>query len=455
MQTTQTKKITRYISVILALIVAIAGLCSAVMHVKAEEPPTGVIAELAVDETFDVEDYPKREDDYSLDVIQLAEATDRTVVLYVYQPSGDKFKATTVNISAGIKSDKPVYNYALEHIATEGTVSKYAVAGLSVSDELIRTYDIVSIFRQWDKTIDKDAGNDNHVSEVAYPVGQCWSAYTADGRTLYNCTESETVTITDKFVGMIQYRDGINWNALEYTHSHFVAFKTDRDIDRLYEADVLYNTQVATVKVINQEVTYSDKVQHYDTIKYDEIVQNGGNWGSKKYKFNRIQTVDEFLATEELTDEPSRNRIAGMDYVLRICETPYDHNALGGKWSALDIISSLPHLIYLVNAETELTVVSDVSVLRLMFETDGVQYNVGVVDNKQMGSGAALNIKGIEDIPYWVWLIVAAVVLILIVTLCPPILNVVVALIKGVFNVIALPFKLIAQAAKKSKKNGK
>ncbi len=252
---------------------------------------------------------------------------------------------------------------------------------------------------------------------------------------------------------MVQYADGLNWNALEFKHSHFVAFKTDRNIDKLYEAYVLYNTQLATVKVLTGNVTYGDKEQHYDTIKYDEIVTGSGNWFADRYKFNRIQTTEDFLATEEIKDESARNRIKGMDYVLRICETDYDQRSLGGKWFALDVITGIPHFIALATAETDITVVSDVSVLRLLFETDGVTYNVGVVDNKQTGSGIALNGKSIKDIPYWVWLVVAAVVLILIVTLCPPILSAVAALIKGAFNLIALPFKLIAQAAKNAKKN--
>lgn len=454
MQTTQIKKNIRYIAILAIAAVIACFIGTFPTYARADErPSTGVIAELAVDETFDVEDYPAKEKDYSLDVIQLAETSSGTIVLYVYQPSGDKLRASTVNISAGIKQDKPVYNYALEYIASEETIAKYTVSGLTVSDEVVRTYDVVSIFRKWDKAIDKDAGNDNHVSEVAYPVGKCWSVCSVDGKTLYRCTETETVTITDKLVGMVQYADGLNWNALEFKHSHFVAFKTDRNIDKLYEADVLYNTQVATVKVLTGNVTYGDKEQHYDTIKYDEVVTGSGNWFADRYKFNRIQTTEEFLATEEIKDESARNRIKGMDYVLRICETDYDQSSLGGKWFALDVITGIPHFIALATAETDITVVSDVSVLRLLFETDGVTYNVGVVDNKQTGSGIALNGKSIKDIPYWVWLVVAAVVLILIVTLCPPILSAVAALIKGAFNLIALPFKLIAQAAKNAKKN--
>ena len=445
----------RYIAIILALLMLMVCVCGAGITALAEAPTRGVLAELEVDETFSSEDYPTKENDYSLDVIQLAETTQSTVVLYVYQPSGDELRASTVNISAGIKQDKPVYNYVLKYIASEGTIVKYEIAGLAVSDARPRIYDVVSIYRKWDETLDKGAGNDNHVSEVVYPVGKCWSALTVDGKTLYDCTETETVTITDKFVGMIQYSGGVNWNALEYKHSHFVAFKTDRNIDRLYEADVLYNTQPATIKVMSGDVTYGEKEQHYDTIKYDDIVEGSGGWFAKKYKFNRIQSVEDFLGSEEITDEPSKNRIAGMDYVLRICETDYDQDALGGKWFALDFITMIPHLIALSKAETEITRVSDVSVLRLLFETDGVTYNIGVVDNKQTGSGAALNIKGVEDIPWWVWLIVAAVVLILIVALCPPIFNFVVVVVKCVFYVITLPFKLISQAAKNRKKSGK
>ena len=57
-----------------------------------------------------------------------------------------------------------------------------------------------------------------------------------------------------------------------------------------------------------------------------------------------------------------------MKWVLRFAETEYT--------------SSASAYVYVQNG----TRISDVTILRLKFETDGVVYNLGVVDNKQTSS---------------------------------------------------------------------
>ena len=44
----------------------------------------------------------------------------------------------------------------------------------------------------------------------------------------------ETITITDKFVGFVRYKDGFKLY-VGACDSHFVAFNTDKPIDKLLE----------------------------------------------------------------------------------------------------------------------------------------------------------------------------------------------------------------------------
>ena len=69
--------------------------------VAAEENKTasGVIDDLSKDASFNAVNYPSNAKYYSLSVMQLAESTDKELFIYVYQPSGDKVRASSINIS--------------------------------------------------------------------------------------------------------------------------------------------------------------------------------------------------------------------------------------------------------------------------------------------------------------------------------------------------------------------
>ena len=60
-----------------------------------------VLDDLKKDESFNVADYPAIDTNYSLTVIHIAESTDGELLIYVYQPSGQKqrIKASTINIA--------------------------------------------------------------------------------------------------------------------------------------------------------------------------------------------------------------------------------------------------------------------------------------------------------------------------------------------------------------------
>lgn len=371
---------------------------------------SNVLEDLQKDESFNVEDYPVNAEDYSLSIIQIAETLDKQLLVYVYNPSVDRV-ATTISLSTGINNNffPELYNLILQ--SKENTLAKYVVEDLQVKEDVVRYYDIVSIFRSWDENIDKEAIGGNTISEVSYEVGKLYTACTLDGKVYYSFTDVETIDITDKYVGFVRYDDGyvgspgmgLSWYKPGYD-SHFVAFSTDRKIDRLYEAEVYYDTQLYTYsKQISAFVTISESETFYEIeegnkaeLTYTEKVEikiPHGLFFQNSYSFDRIQSVEEFVNTEnrefvfdmglfsvveqtKITDE-SLNSLNGKQWVLRFAETEYEDYRTG------DLSATF------INKKK--TIVGNVSILRLKFETDGKVYNLGVVDNKQTGNGVPDN----------------------------------------------------------------
>ena len=89
-------------------------------------------------------------------------------------------------------------------------------------------------------------------------------------------------------------------------------------------------------------------------------------------------------------------------------------------------------------------------ILRLKFETDGVTYNLGVIDNKQTGSDKPINDEQVNvELSDTGKLILGILALILLLIILWPILP---YIIKAVVWVISLPFKGIAAIVKAVKK---
>lgn len=410
---------------------------------------SSVLTDLQKDTNFHIEDYPVVLEDYSLNVIQIAESTDKELFVYVYQPSGlfGGLQASSMNIST---SNLNFVNYKLSFCNSYGTVYKYLVEDFVVSTETTREYEITAIYRPFDKTIDKELTNGNIIIGVDYPVSKKWIFTTTEiGTTLY-CHDIETIEITDKYVGFVRYEDGDWWHLWGESacDRHFVAFSTNKQIDKLIEADVYYQTQSVHLRdylsfmyvdswefgeIENQyaPLTYSDK-GNYDNGHYD-------------YTWDRIQSVDDFVNTinvsntyscgifdvkniSKITDE-ALVFLSEQQWVLSFVETPYEI-----RKSAEEHNSSF-------------TRVGNVSILRLQFETDGVVYNMGAIDNQQSGSEEPINSWTTTfSLNKFFAMFLGIVLLILIIVFCP-------WLFKVIWWIISAPFKFIGWIINKAKKN--
>lgn len=446
----------KILTMIFAFAIVVCNVLTAV-HTKQfktkAEGYSGVLQDLQKDKSFQAENYPLIENDYSLQLIQVAESTEKELFLYVYQPSGEvkNFTASSVNISTTINDEISFLTYKLARIDSSGTLYKYKVLNFTVKNESTRYYVISSIYRPFDESIDPPASGGNTVTEVNFAVNKQYTFGEINGKEYVNCVDLETIEITDKFVGFVRYENGFNLYA-SACDSHFVAFNTDKRIDRLLEADVYYTTQKyrwSFINFVGEKETFGEKENKYAYLKYtDKVEHTGDGLFAGTYKWDRIESVEKFTGNEDktkifksqgddksavtLTDE-TLNELKGKKWVLRFTETDYIVQS-GGMTGATTANSTL---------------VGDVTILRLKFVTDGITYNLGVIDNKQTGSRDPSNEPGgfggsgcvTADGKKLLYAISGLIALIILAPLLPMVVN-------GVVFVISLPFKGIAAACK-------
>lgn len=425
---------------------------------------SGVLDDLKKDSSFDESFYPVVADDYSLKMIQIAESVNGELFLYVYQPSGQakNLNASSINISTTVNDAISFRNYKVRLLNSSGVFYKYVVTDFKVLSEPTRYYAISSIYRPFDETIDAQAENDNTVTEVNYAVNKQYCFSMINGKPFCNAVDIETIVVTDKFVGFVRYMDGFKLY-VGACDSHFVAFNTDKPIDKLLEADVYYTTQkysYSFVTLVGERHTFGDKSDEYAYLKYtDKVEHSGGGLFAGTYKWDRIETVEQFIAENDLTQnvysgaimdvnvankitDEGKAALQGKKWVLRFAETSYSLNSGQGSTTSFS------------------TLVGDVTILRLKFETDGVTYNLGVIDNKQTGSDKPSNEEQIKpeinNRGKWILIALAVILaLILLAPLLPAIITFLIKLIgwifKGLWWLISAPFKLIGKGIQKIK----
>ena len=187
---------------------------------------TSALTDLQKDSSFNTADYPDKADDYAIRFIQIAESTDKELFVYTYQPSQKTtyLVATEINMSLSESVDGTQL-YGLTLINSDGVFCKYKVNGVTVSSDVVRYYNITSIYRDWMKGIDKETGNDNIVNGVAFSVGRKYTVITSDGKVTYDCSDIEVVKIENKWNSAIIYPDGFK-SLCDFgaCTSHFLAF---------------------------------------------------------------------------------------------------------------------------------------------------------------------------------------------------------------------------------------
>lgn len=361
-------------------------------EIQISQTYSNVLDDLQKDESFSMDYYPQgdpneSENYYSLQLVQIAESVNNELFVYVYQPSGqaEDIRASYISLSTNPKEDIKPNIYELIYLNSAGTLYKYMVRDFEVSSANTRYYAVMELLRPRIAGIDKESGNDNIVNHVEFPVKRQYKFSIINEKLSIQVTEIETIDIIDKWVGFCRYPDGFKLYR-SACDAHFVAFDTDKPIDKLISADVYCQTQsysrywysgrkyeefgeitpLSSIKVIGEKVSYT-----------------GDGWFAGTYEWARIQSVEDFITNEsrndvyehgifdqgintQLNEETLKSNLQGKKWVLRFLETDYTFSPMASD-------------------STYFTIVSNVSILRLEFWTNGNYYNLGVVDNMQSG----------------------------------------------------------------------
>lgn len=434
-----------------------------------------VLEDLQKDESFDKNDYPINQTDYSLELIQIAESSTGELLAYVYQPSAGAKGILTKKIRIKYPNSDTYNDYDLTLLSKNGVFYKYKVDGYVTDYDSAteRVYEVVQIMRSasadlGDKVLDE---NNNTITYVPYPVG--WTFYakaTSDGNVIYGKEKDKSITVTDKYCGQLLFENAGNsftaglLGSVEYGMLHFIAFNADITIDELYQADVSYTIDVyedylnKVMGVIQTE--YKDKVISSErlskTLSYETVGTYQGDFLSHKYTWKEIMSCEDFINNvctqssaffnSSLTEKGSEE-ISDKAWVLVLGATG---------------ITNISRSTGVGNYESRYTrsCLTDETILRLEGKSNGVLFNLGVVDNYQTGDGIPDNKEdyGVnekwwkewwEDMQEWfryIFIFLASVILVvLIVILAPPIAK----LLKFIFKIITAPFRWLFGSKKK------
>lgn len=450
------RKITLYVTLVLVLVAVMAGevfFPASALSASAATAYSSVLDDLKKDSYFTPLEYPVNNKDYGLQVIQIAESTDKELFVYVYQPCAERtLTANWLRFSTEVNENFAPKDYALKELNRAGVFVKYLVTDFTVKSDTVRYYDITAIHRPFNLEFDDpNTGatiNGNYAETVAFSVGKLYTATTANGSVSYACVDIETITVTEKYVGLVRYDKGKDLSGFFIQHktdSFYVAFSCDRDIERLLEADVAFVTQrfsdvwVYGIHTINE---VGEKISRTAHLKYSDLAvskpSSGIFWG-ETHEWKRIEKVSDFMADKDNDiSAEAKKKLSGKQWVLRFFEDSFTYSDTG--------IEKIDYR----------TGVSEVTILRLKFKTDGKVYNLGIVDNHTARDPDALpdNTKGawekfvdfLTGIPWWAWLIFVGLVVLLISilgTIFTPIGKIALWLLNAVWRLVTLPFRAI------------
>ena len=362
----------KVIAVIVLIAATLIALISGVgVSYAATDNYTNVLDDLRQDSNFNIADYPAVNNDYSLQVIQIAESTDGELFAYVYQPAAKAkmLVATSVNMSLAETADGAKL-YSLTLLSNAGVFQKYRVNGVKVSSEAKRFYNVISVYRAFNNVV--DGTNSNNVDEIVFEVAQLWAVETDErGAVTYSNRKTDVATILEEYASFIRYRSGYWAIWADGTDGHYVAFTADYDIERLYEAEIYFEQRLVCHHYAGMSGRNTYNYGNYEpkTVTLSDIDKGHvkiTGIGGTKHSWERIQRVDDFIKSESSLPAESKDKIKDKQWVLRFNETQYSK-------TVQDMSGTYDETYYEI---------STVAILRLYFETNGTVYNLGVVSNK-------------------------------------------------------------------------
>ncbi|MCM1556215.1 MAG: hypothetical protein NC087_01635 [Anaeroplasma bactoclasticum] len=454
------KEILKLILVFTMLVgLALIGFICFGLVANAEEYTNAVIEDLQQDPTFYTEDYPDKKDDYSLYVIQIGETLNKELIIYVYQPAHKTIDllGTKISISYGFSKDGKGLEpklYPLELLSTSGVFDKYVVKNFEIPNDTHRYYNIISIFREFNSSVDTQSENYGDFTDISIAVGQQWYAYDINNSIAYEMNTFNTMVINTDIVEKIDFEHGLTWGnfvgSVEKGNCWFIAFNCeDYVIKHIYDADLSYTQQKVEMSYSlgpGEKYTYSDKEPKNITLKDNDIMSYTGEglWAGT-FEWNRILSSKDFIKkvgeNSISFDDDVKKKIENSQWVFTFAET---------EWVSQHFQTSNSYYESYYH-------ISEVGILRLHFlDTTGKTYDLGVVnslfepDDVPGGYGNKFfemllgSFKDFFEKTFAILgLIVLVIVLVFLSNLFTPIWNILKTIFKAVFYVISLPFKII------------
>lgn len=443
------------------------------------ENSSSVLLDLRKDSDFNEADYPQITDTKnkgygSVQVIQIAETENKTLVIYTYEPSRtvEALNCTAISMWNEFSQDGKTSNgkeftpviYDLELLSSYGVFSKYLVKDYVVEDETYRYYNLISIYREVSEKNDSTITN-GETDAKAYSVGQQWCAYWFNGKLTYEMNTFEVLDIKTTYNGTIEIEEGFTLGSLnvfgstEYGTSHYIAFNAENYvIKHIYDADMSF--RVRSVLDMTGSTGSSSFISYGDWTNktvylsdVDEVSYTGAGLGAKTYNWNRIMSSEDFVANVKSQDvdlsSEAETKLKESQWVFSFYESESHYVDDMTTWEPND------------KFKERYTEVDSATILRVKFmDINHKIYNLGVVmdmtspDNIPDGVGSGLEIP--ED--FWEKLLKAmlgVLAIIVLVVLCvncfPLIISGIVWVFKAILKGIGAIFRGIGSVFRISK----
>lgn len=418
---------------------------------------------------------------------------DAEYYIYFYLPKGIvQYDFLTIQLGICVSdsfddlnsdSNLEVNNYTLEYVDTtnNGCVAKYAI--LDMEDTLHtydhRRYSIRQVYMRYDNVLNPPGTIRSVYMPYWQTLGDEYYYYQdLNGQTAYQYKKAEFVSLTYKEVYSYYFNTvnpvlefiGVNRGQEHY----FYGFTPDRDIDHLTEVEIIYDYySIEAYKAQHTSKYYqplpgaTENDLKYKPIfgetKRGEVIVLEGEvnveispdflfWKAKTMTWNRISTYEELSNNEDSTfanfvkthfsDAQFIVNFAGFDYSFSEHELPVNfindyldfcsYLAANGA----EIGSSIPMGEVYRFYGFKGTYVSNVQMIRMCYETDGIQYNIQVITDPidSSGSGEGVDNPELKDWVNTVITIFKFIIVIIFIVLIVYILKFIWKFLKLIFN---------------------
>ena len=414
---------------------------------------SNVLDDLQKDKNFNAADYPAKADDYSLQVIQIAEGSNGELFVYVYQPNFEYTgnRASYINIAFQDQRDPEAElkyeRKSLTFLNSNGVFCKYLLNNFTVKVDTVRYYSVAAIYRSFVEGIDKTYESIDMKQHVKYAVGKLWTVCLYNNVLKYGAFNIDTVDVEITASGDIYYSDGVPGLYLSGCNSHYFAFKVNGfDVTEIYDADVTYNLIPYWERALTLSPTIDDSkdkiiVESKSIYSEEEVVFVADGLFGKDAHWKRIQTVSEFLKDAEKQNKSfTDSELADINksqFVFRVAESDY----------RITFDTYGDHIYQYYRLE-------DSGVLRLHFATTSGVYNIGAVSDL-VGTDGNSDTKDSIDPEFFDWFKFAVFILV-----CIFLWNPISALVRFVYSafetllswilfILTFPIRVVKRFARK------